>query len=363
MNESQAKQLRELVLQIAAYHPDSLCQGDKQFNFEEYRWLFRQVYRFFQLLGEANLELIPVIDFSGHIQGFTQLKNTLEQIVNFNPLGGGDPKQRRNELFIAVAREMRDAYAPIAPHLAYALLSGGRHQEIDSERQKQLDETVTEVLVAYNNLKNSVNQELVKMQTYSKQVLDEMQVNSAAANSVLSQLQETAESAKRAARITAVSAQSQHFDDLAKENLDSASASALSAIIIGAFLLIFGYALFANPEGTTGSSQLIQKIVGRLIFISVGFTAFVVCLRNYSAAKHNYTVNKHKATTLRTFEVFISGAASDEIKQAILLQAAKSAFEPQSSGFLRSEGDGPQINQVTDIIRAVGPMKGPQAPS
>ena len=80
--------------------------------------------------------------------------------------------------------------------------------------------------------------------------------------------------------------------------------------------------------------------------------AFVLALRNYSAAKHNYTVNRHKATTLATFEAFINGSANPEVKEAILLQAAKSAFDPQATGFLKGEGDNSQFTQITEMVKA-----------
>jgi len=63
-------------------------------------------------------------------------------------------------------------------------------------------------------------------------------------------------------------------------------------------------------------------------------------------------VNRHKATTLQTFEAFIDGSSREEVKEAILLQAAESAFEPESSGFLRTEGDGPQLSQITQLVNA-----------
>lgn len=342
--------------EIAAIKIESLLRMDlpAELNFSEFQPKFERIQKFFTLIANARLELIPFADsvFHREVDAFVRIKTTLENIAKTNLIREQNPQSSRNSMIQHLEGTMRSLFQEVGPHLMYALLADERMLQQERDFQQRIATQFSDVENYKASFVSLMSKEVDKLKGHGEEVIREMKSRSEAAESVRKQIEEIAQSARTAAQITGISAQSEHFKELADEYAASAKNSLRWAMITGVLLLIFaaGFYLFEKP--TVGSGELVQKLVARVVFISVGFTAFIVCFRNYGAAKHNYTVNRHKATTLKTFEVFINGSANPEVKEAILLQAAKSAFEPQSTGFLRTEGDGPQISQITELVKA-----------
>jgi hypothetical protein len=355
--------MQQVAAEIAAIDIERLCRKDQplELNFEQHRLLFERVQRFFSLISKVRLDWIPTAGdgFRDQIESMNRIKQAIERITTTDLLKEDNPRQFRTSTVNQITSHLRQVFDAVFPRLTYALFADQTLVDARNQMEQQLVEKVAHIDDVREELLANINKTLSHYQAELKKALEEAQQTASAsrvtaetAQGLLSQMEQTAENARKAAQVTGISAQSQHFQILAKEYADSASHSLLSAIIIGVFLLIMGWTLFTQAGAAGNSTDLIQKIIGRVLVVSVGLTAFVVALRNHGAAKHNYTVNRHKATTLQTFEVFINGSASPDVKEAILLQAAKSSFEPQSTGFLRTEGEGPQISQITELVKA-----------
>ena len=96
--------------------------------------------------------------------------------------------------------------------------------------------------------------------------------------------------------------------------------------------------------------------IAKVIGFSIVLSFFVGALRTYRAQQHNYIVNKHRENALKTFEAFVSAAGSDqEIKNAVLLEATRTVFAPQVSGFIHQESEpDTRSAQVIEIVRKLG---------
>jgi hypothetical protein len=98
---------------------------------------------------------------------------------------------------------------------------------------------------------------------------------------------------------------------------------------------------------------LVEKLVPHLILITLLSTALIFCIRNFSAMMHNLIVNRHRQTSLTTFEIFVPGTSDPVTKNSVLMQSTQAIFAPQPSGYLKTDQEMPQMNQVTEIVRSV----------
>jgi hypothetical protein len=114
-----------------------------------------------------------------------------------------------------------------------------------------------------------------------------------------------------------------------------------------------------DAEKPLSNGIIVSLAVSRAILISLLYLAVVWCIRNFSAARHNAVVNRHRQNALSTFEAFVKAAEGDpQTKNAVLLQATQSIFAPQASGYLKGENDGPAASPVIEIVRGLSSPKG-----
>ena len=97
----------------------------------------------------------------------------------------------------------------------------------------------------------------------------------------------------------------------------------------------------------------VQTSLGKLIILAGLYYALLWSAKNYAAARHNFVVNRHRATSLTTFETFVKAASTEDVKQAILLQATSSIFAAQPSGYSAIKGDDDAPLKVIEIARAM----------
>ena len=118
-----------------------------------------------------------------------------------------------------------------------------------------------------------------------------------------------------------------------------------------AFSLFFETGELSTSELSTSEtirSSLARLLVFSLLAFGVGFSS-----RQYSAARHNETVNRHKQNALQTFEVFVQGTARSDVKDAVLLAATRSVFAPHASGFLKGETSGEAPGATYEVFNRV----------
>jgi hypothetical protein len=93
--------------------------------------------------------------------------------------------------------------------------------------------------------------------------------------------------------------------------------------------------------------------------LSVLYFVLVWCVRVFRSHVHNETVNRHRANALRTFSIFVEGASSDQIRDAVLVQASQCIFSPQATGFVSGqESDSAGTPQIFEIIRGASQASG-----
>ena len=174
---------------------------------------------------------------------------------------------------------------------------------------------------------------------------------------IVAEMRSTLQAAKIAAGEVGVGEQSAVFGDQARKNNRAARLWLALGTVLGVLslaLLWFFLLRWTPSDETTG--EIIREFGSRFAVLTLLAFALGFVLRQYAAAKHNETVNRHRQNALRTFETFVKAAGDQETKDAVLLEATRSIFAPQPSGFLRGRNEIDSSNTILEVTRRLRPM-------
>lgn len=127
---------------------------------------------------------------------------------------------------------------------------------------------------------------------------------------------------------------------------------AMICFAVAAVVLALASAAMIDTDGTT--SELVASAGVRFVLLSLLLYGLGYSGRNFSAARHNQILNEHRADSLNVFETFVEGSSSSEVRDAVLLEATRSIFGAQPSGFLKggaAESQSPST--IFEVVRRV----------
>ncbi len=146
---------------------------------------------------------------------------------------------------------------------------------------------------------------------------------------------------REAAAEQGVSQQASYFREEAKEHGDSAdrwllavkwSVGILAAASIG---LIFIHKI---PFLTPGSTyEAIQLGLGKAFVFGTLTSVVLFATKNYSSARHNAIVNKHRQNALMTYRALVDAAGDAANRDIVLAHAAECIFSDQPSGYSKQD--------------------------
>ena len=87
------------------------------------------------------------------------------------------------------------------------------------------------------------------------------------------------------------------------------------------------------PDDASSWATL-RHVVAKVSVIAVLFTGTVWCGRIYRAIRHQSSVNKHRALSLRTFQAFVQAADDPATRDAVLMAATRSIFANTPTGLV-----------------------------
>lgn len=96
----------------------------------------------------------------------------------------------------------------------------------------------------------------------------------------------------------------------------------------------------------------IQLVSTKVLIVSILSLLTVWCANQFRGTRHNRTLALHRAHSLTTFQAFLAGAHSQDVKDQLLLYAASAAYGPRSSGYEKSE-ELPGFNPANNTLRGV----------
>jgi hypothetical protein len=175
------------------------------------------------------------------------------------------------------------------------------------------------------------------------------------AQETLREMESLSTKAKEAAAIVGVGQHASYFNDEVSDHRKASSywlvlTGLLAAIAAGYSLWSFHQIAGTPAEGAVAWWPHLTYLTSRLIVLSVIFFGMGWAARNYRAHKHNEIVNRHRQNALRTFETFARAADDKATKDAVLLEATKSIFGAQSSGYLSGEAEKVPSGTVIEVL-------------
>ena len=243
----------------------------------------------------------------------------LTQIDEFNLRGAASQNRDRiaTGLQIAVAG-LHTAASPWIPYLAYK-------RGDSSENIRQIEEAVA-------NARARVD----AVESY--------------AGAKRTEVDEIVEAAREASASAGVATFTSEFDEEAKalargSKVWLVAAAVLAAATVGWTVLSFDWPPL--PEGAN-SWVTLRHVVTKVSVIAVLFTATVWCGRIYRALRHQRSINRHRALSLKTFQAFVKATDDPVTRDAVLTAATKSIFANVPTGFVeeRATGQDTSVNVV-----------------
>lgn len=133
---------------------------------------------------------------------------------------------------------------------------------------------------------------------------------------------------------------------------------AVAAILMGMAIIFYVDGPFSNNLNNlsgppTAFAWVVQHGLSRLAVVSLLTYALVVAVRNFSASWHNRVVNRHRLNAFGAFEKFANTAQDQQTKDAVLLEATRAVFAPQTTGYLKGEAEPAHGSQIVEIIRSM----------
>lgn len=280
-------------------------------HFKEIEGFLLHITQLMNCLLNANLLSVPqqaLSDISGHVD---QLSSSLNQIKSFSAQRE-NPHQHRNHLISNLEEKW----------LRLLTSSAGLLGLLGATAKMQERSSLNDIETTAKAEAKRLNEEISKA---AKEATD------------------TLEKIKAASADAGVSQEGKHFSEEANGHWWFAFmwlllSLGLSATLVGMTLYFYHYPS-PIPNEANGQWILLQRVGAKILLLSVLSFLLVFCVRNYSTSRHNYIVNKHRCNALSTFETFVKGAGDADTKDAILKQAVRAVFSPQTSGYLRKEGD------------------------
>ena len=146
-----------------------------------------------------------------------------------------------------------------------------------------------------------------------------------------------------------------HFKNEAEQHAKIAKTwlGVVIGLAIATVVLAVGNVYFALKTTDLGTPQTIQLTVAKVLLFSLLFGALVWAGRVYRSHRHNFVVNQHRQNALTSFETFATAASDDQTKGAVLIEATRCIFSPQTSGYADSSATDPATPRTMEIIRGM----------
>lgn len=341
--------LRDNLEAIVQHDADVLDKGRHlgSITFDAGKQDFQDTIELAKEFAGLPLELLFTDELQALVAPTSEAAAGLQQIRQFTLAEGADPAGRRNALLKTAKRNYVTLCKRLRPHQAFLELKRANVQYIITESARLLQEIRT----AFGSA-----------EAYTTEMKKEI-------DSIV-------QTAREAVAKIGVGQFATNFEEMAETHKKSAGhwlwATAGFAVATVAVVVLLLFWLPVSAEATTttapaasavhrlvadvmSDANAIQRIVTKLVIISLFYFAVVWSARNYRAHRHLHVVNKHRQNALMTFETFVKGAEGDETKNAVLLEATHCIFSPTVTGYLGKEEEHPSSRIIEILKTTSGP--------
>lgn len=316
---------KKLLEELAAEKATSLARTEelsRDINFSEAVPFFEEMLDIAKQLNQRSIDRLAINQINQIIAACTNLNNLIKKVNDFT-LNQNTPA----DVCKAIIQEVKNAYdtimEPLTVPLAFTATQATDYAKIEREA-KGYHATMREEAEGF------------------KKVLDSYKID---AEKALQAVKAQAAEAGVATNAQIFLADSDKHAAVAKKWL---TATIWSTGVTLTVAIIFVVISFKYTPAST--AEAIQYVVSKIILLSTLSFGIFWCARNYKSSKHNETLNKHRANALMTFKAFVEGSNDNQVKEAILLQAAQAAFVNRPTGYESQEKESQTINPVVEIL-------------
>jgi len=129
---------------------------------------------------------------------------------------------------------------------------------------------------------------------------------------------------------------------------------------LAAFGLLIAYftqldKYFSLKDQYIFTPEVVVHIVGRFLLISLFIFIVSFCFKQFRINMHLYTLNKHRANTLKSFEYLTR--APDKLEassyNAILMEVAKAIYESGQTGYININENSTDLPSIVDMSKVI----------
>lgn len=319
------EEAKKMLEELAEHNATSLGRTEelsRDINFSKAVPHFQEMLDIVKQLNQRSIDRLSITQITHIINACNTLKELIQSVKTFT-LNQNTPADVCNGIIQNVKNSYDAVMDPLTVPLAFTATQATDYSKIEREA-KGYHATMREEAESFKKM----------LETYK------------------SDAEKALQAVKDQAAEAGVATNAQIFlTDSGKHALTAKNwliATICASVITLCVAIIFVLISFKYQPATTAAA--IQYVVSKLILLSTLSFGIFWCAKNYKSSKHNETLNKHRANALMTFRAFIEGSADQQIKEAILLQAAQAAFVNRPTGYEEQEKESQAINPVVEIL-------------
>ncbi len=310
--ESFVNDLNERLRELTAFEDADLIRRPNEWgtiNFESAKKDIRLVLDIARDLSELPLDYLTDNAAQQITQAVPPVTDHLRSIDEFTLQG--DPTGTRDSLTNGLRNVAENLHVTASPHIPYLAYRRG---------------DIADNIAKLNNAVNDTKQILERTESWTAERK--------------SKVDGIVQAAQDAAAAVGVATFTQEFDGEATDLTSrsqawlKATAAFAAATILAAVLFYFWPTLPADAD----EWDILRNIVSKAAIIAVLFTGTVWCGRIYRALMHQATVNRHRALSLKRFQVFVKSTDDPFVRDAVLMAATKTVFGNVPTGLVEQPG-------------------------
>lgn len=331
-NTQQLEELKKQIDQFFSFDKEKLIARPEwgTITLEEVRSDFDRIYSIVNYLKVLPLDLLTVNAINSIRNEIQSINNIFDSINKFSIESGTPPAQQKSQFITQVQNQADALYAntsPWIPFLAY--------QKGDVSRNiEALTSSVKEAQTLVDSAKTHIDQK-------GKEIDD-----------IIIKAREASASAGAAVFTQDFKTESGRLKDKAQVWLKVTGGLAFFTILASGLLWFF-------TEAGLDQGQVWQKITTKIVVLGVLVTATIWCGKIYRALMHQAAVYQHRALSIQTLQAFSSAVKDVQIKDAVVLEAARSIFGATATGYIDSSKDGSDgAIKILEVAKNVLPKSG-----
>ncbi|KAA9130887.1 hypothetical protein F3N42_11030 [Marinihelvus fidelis] len=316
---------KELLAELSNISPSSLARKEelsRDINFQEAVPYFEEMLDIIKQLNQRDISRLTTSQVNQIIAGCNNLKGHINNVQDFE-LNQNSPADVCTQIINQVKAAYDSVMEPLTIPLAFTATQATDYARIEREA-KGYHATMREEAQSFKTLLDNYRQEAEK-----------------ALNAVKEQAAEAGVSTNAQIFLTESTAHANGARTWLKATIAISGVTLAVAIVF--VCLSFTYKPADIPDA-------IQYVFSKVILLSVLSFGIFWSAKNFRSAKHNETLNKHRANALGTFRAFVEGSDDPAVKDAILLQTSQAAFSNRRTGYEGQEADVQSVNPVVEIL-------------